>query len=270
MKRLRQPWLWCVLIGLIVLSLIVAAYRFSWQGTGFQGKTVWDWLSLLVIPLALALVVLFFNQMNTSTERQIAEQRYEQDQQIALDKQREDVLQAYLDRMSELLLEKGLRTSQPDAEVRNVARTRTISVLRQLDGRRVGDVFAFLAEAGLVKDSDPIVSLEEADFSYVNWEGANLFRINFAGTDLSDVILFGANLSGVDLTGADLGGTNLNKASLRKAFLGMAFLGEALLEGADLSGANLSGANLNGARLKDAKIEKGKLTPEQIAQAIWD
>ncbi len=91
---------------------------------------VWDWLQLLIIPLVLALIALLFNQANTRTERQIAQERYERDQQIttmhyqrdqhiALDKQREDLLQSYLDRMSELLLEKGLRTSQADAEVRS-------------------------------------------------------------------------------------------------------------------------------------------------------
>src|SRR2546421_8991442 len=199
MKFFRKHWLWwCAIAGLVVLAFIWAAYRFSWSGTGFQGKTVWDWLQLLIVPAALALVALLFNQANTRAEREIAQkrygqdkeiaqeryerdqeiakQRYEQDQQIALDKQREDLLQAYLDRMSELLLEKGLRTSQADAEVRKVARTRTISVLRQLDARRVGDVFTFLREAGLTETSDPVVSLKDADFSNVKWDRANLSK----------------------------------------------------------------------------------------------
>lgn len=81
---------------------------------------MWDWLQLLIIPLVLALAALAFNQANTRTERQ-----------IALDKQRGDLLQAYLDRMAELLLDKGLRTSPPDAEVRNVARVQTITILTQ-------------------------------------------------------------------------------------------------------------------------------------------
>jgi hypothetical protein len=97
----------------------------------------------------LALVALIFNQATTSTERQ-----------IGLDKQRDDLLREFLDRMSELLLEKGLRASPADAEIRNVARTRTISVLRQLDPRRVSDVFTFLREAGLMNAADPIISLQ--------------------------------------------------------------------------------------------------------------
>jgi hypothetical protein len=33
---------------------------------------------------------------------------------------------------------------------------------------------------------------------------------------------------------------------------------------------NLAGDDLRGANFKDAKIDKSQLTPEQIAQALWD
>ncbi len=47
MKRFRNPWFRRSLgICLITLSLIWAVYRFVWPGTGFQNKTIWDWLSL--------------------------------------------------------------------------------------------------------------------------------------------------------------------------------------------------------------------------------
>src|SRR5260370_42047976 len=88
-----------------LIAFIFAAYRFGWSGTGFLNKTLWDWLQLLIILLALAGVALLFNLATTR-----------RDQQIALDKQRGDLLQAYLDRMSELLLEKKLRGAQPDDE----------------------------------------------------------------------------------------------------------------------------------------------------------
>src|SRR6266567_783495 len=147
-----RQWLWLALGGVFLLfcvGFVVAAYRFGWEATGFLNKSLWDWLQLLIVPLALAVAALVFQLANTRTERQIARQRYEQDQHIALDKQREDLLQAYLDRMSELLLKESLRTS-PSEEVRNVARVRTITVLTQLDARRIGYVFTFLREAGLI------------------------------------------------------------------------------------------------------------------------
>ncbi len=140
------------IIALLVVAIVLiwASYANKWGAAGFSNKTVWDWLQLLIVPLVLALIALVFQLANSRTERQLAKQRYEQDQQIALDKQREDLLQTYLDRMSELLLKEGLRSSAVDAEVRNVARVRTITLLFQLDARRIGLVFAFLREAGLM------------------------------------------------------------------------------------------------------------------------
>src|SRR5229473_617182 len=91
---------WWVISGLFLflcVGLIICTYQFGWSGTGFLKKTLWDWLELLIIPLVLAAVALLFNRATTRTE-----------QKIALDKQSEDLLQAYLDRMSELLLEKSL------------------------------------------------------------------------------------------------------------------------------------------------------------------
>jgi hypothetical protein len=40
--------------------------------------------------------------------------------------------------MQELILDKGLRKSEEDAEIRNVVRARTLAVLRSLDGNRKG------------------------------------------------------------------------------------------------------------------------------------
>lgn len=172
----RLWWIIGAVCLLLCVGFILIAYLFDWSGTGFLKKTLWDWLQLLIVPLVLAVVALVFQIANTRTEQQIAKQRYEQDQQIALDKQREDLLQAYLDRMSELLLEKNLRTSAPDEEVRKVARVRTTTVLFQLDARRIGYVFTFLRESKLMSatSNDNIVSLSGADLSGVNLSFANL------------------------------------------------------------------------------------------------
>jgi hypothetical protein len=85
----------CILI-IALLAVIVMVYVFNVNVPGLRGKTLWDWLQLLIIPLVLAVIALIFQLANSRTERQIARQRYEQDQQIALDKQRKDLLQAYL------------------------------------------------------------------------------------------------------------------------------------------------------------------------------
>src|SRR6266566_8271580 len=248
----RPRW---VIIGVIVglIGLIFAGYWFNWDWTGFNEhigpqvqqyqptKTLWDWLQLLIVPLVLAVIALLFNRTTTRTEQKIAADRYEQDKEIAerryqndrsiaLDKQREDLLQTYLDRMSELLLKEKLRSSAPDAEVRNVARVRTITVLFQLDARRIGYVFAFLRETGLMSEepNSGIISLSGANLSMVDLSQTNLYSVNLSGANLR-----GANLSNARLLGrAELTGANLDKANL--------------------SNANLFFANLSGASLLEA------------------
>jgi uncharacterized protein YjbI with pentapeptide repeats len=263
MKMGRRFWI--IISGFVFLlcvGFIVTAYYFGWPGTGFTNKTLWDWLQLLIVPLALALIAFLFNLATTGNDRKIATQRYEQDQHIALDKQREDLLQTYLDRMSELLLEKQLRSSAPDGEVRNVARVRTIALLFQLDARRVGYVFAFLREAGLISDqpgksvvglslSDlsnidlSQASINGADFSYAKFNGANLSGADLTASNFSYAKFNGADLSGADLTSIDLRGADFTNANLSRANLG----------GADLTGANLIGANLIEAYLSTSKID---------------
>lgn len=102
------------------------------EKTGFQGKTLWDWLQLLIVPALLAGVALLFSVQSAQTQLRVAQ-----------DNQREAALQAYIDRMSEHILNDALRTSA-DAELRSVARTRTLSTLQQLDEaqRATHSVFA--------------------------------------------------------------------------------------------------------------------------------
>lgn len=290
MKLGSRFWIAAGVLLLLAIAFIFAAYHFDWTGTGFENKTLWDWLQLLIIPLALAIIALLFNLASTRTEQKIANQRYEQDQKIAaqryeqdqtiaaqryeqdqkiaLDKQREDLLQHYLDCMADLLLEKKLHSPDSSAEARNLARVRTITILFQLDARRIGYVFAFLREAGLMSTtSKSIVSLRKA----------NLNKINFSQTvipdaDLGEAILIEAILSNALLIRANLSGAFLNFANLSGAFLSNANLSKADLSGADLSGTDLSGADLSGtslwrANLTGARMQGVKgLTAEQLKQ----
>jgi uncharacterized protein YjbI with pentapeptide repeats len=252
-----------IIVALLVLIVFIfSAYLFDWSGTGFLNKTLWDWLQLLIIPLALAVIALVFQLANSRTERQIAKERYEQDQQIALDKQHEDLLQAYLDRLSELLLKENLSTS-PSEEVRNVARVRTITVLTQLNARRIGYVFTFLREARLMstRSSNNVVSLKDADLSAVNWSEANLSEANLSEANLSE-----ANLSKADLSKAFLIRANLIRANLSNALFHSTDLTGADLEGADLSGAWLFAANLSNANLREANLSNANLHNANLSE----
>ena len=73
--------------------------------------------------------------------------------------------------ISELLLHENLRKSDEDAEVRTIARVRTLTVLSGLDGRRKGSLVQFLNESGLINqrekyiEKDCVIDLDGADLS---------------------------------------------------------------------------------------------------------
>jgi len=244
-----------------------------------RAKTLWDLWELLIIPVVLAGGAVLFNRSERESEREIAAERARSEREIATDRLREDALQTYLDRMTELLLEKGLRTSEQGDDVRDVARARTLTVLRGLDGTRKGLLLRFLYESDLVMIETTIVYLQGADLSNAILDGArlgaahlvgaNLAKANLARADLSGANLGGANLGGANLAGADLeganlgwadlGGANLRHANLMNSELRNANLMLAQLRNSNLFGARLIGASMNGADLTEAKVSDAQL-----------
>jgi uncharacterized protein YjbI with pentapeptide repeats len=236
-----------------VAVLIFAGYLLNWAWTGFFNKTLWDWMQLLIIPAVLTVGAFLFNRAERISE-----------QAIALDNQRAATLQTYLDRMSKLLLKKSLRTSKPDDEVRNVARTQTLTVVRGLDGNRKRTVLQFLYESGLISNHEgqSIVSLERASLQGINLHNADLAGANLNRTSLRQADLRNANLHKTSLCRAKLTDANLSEADLSEADLSDTILDGVKLCHADLSHANLCGADLSGADLRGAIV-----TPEQLEKA---
>jgi uncharacterized protein YjbI with pentapeptide repeats len=267
----------------------------NWEWTGLVGipehsetRLGWDWLELLIIPIVLGAGAFWFNTQTRKSEQELAHRERENDREIAEDRVREEALQRYLDRMQELILDKKLRRSEKDAEIRDVARTRTLAVLRSLDGDRKGQVAQFLHEANLignlVEESgegqviEAIIGLRNANLSNANLMyailyGANLSSAKLSFANLSSANLSGANLSDAGLTAVNLAFTNLSGANLRDAELSDADLvftnlSDAGLSDANLTLANLSGANLSSAYLRDANLRDARnCTNEQLARA---
>ena len=243
---------------LIIALFILGGYKLHWDWTGFNGnsksgKTLWDWLQLLIIPFALTIIAIFFNRAERKNE-----------QRIASDNQQEAALQAYIDSMSELMLHENLRKSAEDDEVRRIARVRTLTTLSRLDAYRKRSMLQFLYESVLIDKNKNIVTLFGADLSEADLRLANLRE-----ADLRDADLSYTNLREADLRGADLSYTDLRYADLRYADLRGADLSEASLSEAKLFGADLSEANLKGAigvtveeMKKQAKSLKGATMPD--------
>lgn len=235
----------------------------TWKdGTGFSGKTLWDWLELLIIPIALGLGALWFNRQEKRRELDLQQQRFEEDQKITRDSQYQSALQSYLDTISELLLKEDLfsKRASKGEPVRDVAQTRTTTMLRFLDVDRRNIIIQFLRDAGLADGLLSGASLAKADLKKTNLNSINLSRTNLNGTILIGAYLGEANLSEAGLRGADLRGTRMEYADLSGADLF-----EADISGASLLGANLNEAKLQGANLNKVDLTRASITNEQLS-----
>jgi uncharacterized protein YjbI with pentapeptide repeats len=287
--------------------------RKPWTLKEFGGKPVWDWLQLLIVPLMLALISVVFTWQQDARQQRIENQRANQVQKIenqraeaerelAALRNEQATLQAYLDQMTTLLLDRNLRGADENSDVRMLARGRTIIVLDVLSEYRQVRALRFLYEARLIQptstDEQPVISLNNASINNIKLShrpflgGAELQQAGLSGAKLSHSDLRETHLVAAQLQGTNLEHTDLEGADLSAAFLGRADLSGANLADADLSNAeglyekgtklwkrgaglihanledaNLEGANLEGANLEGANLEGANVTSEQLDQA---
>jgi uncharacterized protein YjbI with pentapeptide repeats len=292
-KQIKQhPF---IVVGIIVVifaltAFAIAVIMFGWDWTGFTGgeskvtttmitpgttttttpratvateqqpaKTLWDWLGLLAvltIPAVVGLGAAWFT----------AQQGKESDRENK-DNQRETALQAYVDKMSELLLEKNLRESAKDDEVRVIARVRTMTILPRLDATRKSSVLLFLHESGLIEKGKYIIDLSGANLSAANLRTDNLSTANLRKTYLGGANLWETDLSEAILSEAILSRATMNNSNLVEADLSEATLIEADLSGADMHRANLSRADLSGATLFGVNLSEADLSDTLLSGA---
>ena len=215
-SRRRSVRIMFLMLGVILLILfVVLGYTVLAPYTEFREQKVWDWLGLGIVSLAIALVGILFNH-SQGEQQKAATREHEQDAALA----------AYLDQMSDLMIDQQLGKDRRDnlqEHIRKVAEARTITVLLGVDSDHKRRPLKLVYELGLIKTPHPVLKLKN-----VGLDGADLSELT-----LRDACLEGADLRRANLHGADLEGSNLYLADLRGANL----------SGADLSGANLTDAN---------------------------
>jgi uncharacterized protein HemX len=148
-QNIRKHQLVAIIIALVMAATVLILVESLINGTGFNGhyttsttviisgtppaitrtetyqpgKTLWDWMQLLIIPIVLAIGGFWFNQIQKDREQKATEQRAKREEkaieqrvktehEIARDNQREVALQDYINKMSELLLDNDLCRSQ--------------------------------------------------------------------------------------------------------------------------------------------------------------
>src|SRR5215217_2728333 len=225
---------------------------------GFRGMTVRDWLPIggaLLVPLVIALG----SWAITWQLEKLENQRAEAERELAEQRAQDEALQAYLDQMSHLILDRQLLEVEQGDPVHTLAQARTSTAILRLDAEHNESVTHFLITSGLSvrsKDSPRLLrgsTLSHAKLSGAHLPNADLGDAELSGADLSNALLVNANLI-AHLPNADLSGANLIGADLSEANLFSADLSDANLIGADLSRAVLDNANLSNAVLDNANL----------------
>lgn len=271
-----------------------------------SGKTVWDWLSLLGVPLVLTFFGLWLQELQQKRADEQAHiekikeaqriqdeeareaQRIQVELEIAKNNQREEAIQTYFDRVSALLIDKNLMAltskldqegecltdrekDQIDATV-NVIRAATLSILRRLgdDGQRKGVIVQFLIESQILrrlKLSLRGADLRGASLRGINLQGIDLRQANLVGADLISANFTKAQLENADLRESNLSYAKLNEANLAKTILFEAALYRAEFIQADLHGAQLCRADIGGVDFNQADLRGANLSEADLQGA---
>lgn len=231
--------------------------RWHW---GFQGKTVWDYLQLFLLPTMLLFSILYLtDQANRRQERASLEQ-----QNLAEERYQQDVLQSYFDDIAGAITQ-NLRSSPANSELRNVTKTRTLATLRELNGDRKGRLLQFLHDSNLLTTPNAVINLGRADLRNATLDNATLNTAMLNGADFSD-----ASLKSTNLGNSNLNGAILQSADLERAFLGNAIAWGGFFQNANLSEADLTGADLRFAILTNASLQGARLNDTILSGAILE
>ena len=249
-------WLFIAVLFLLVLTATILICTGHLE-TGFGGKTLWDWLEVVGIPVTIVIIAGVFGFVAQRAGRRTEEQR-ERD----TDRAREATLRAYLDDMTKLILEHKLQDSKEGSTERAVAYAQTFMALRTLDGPRKGVLLQFLKESQLINKDKPIISLNLADLTSANLSSADLGGVDLRAVNLRDADLSNADLHNSDLSEAVLSNTDLHNSDLREAVLT-----NANLHNSDLREAAVTREQLDSASdLSDALLPRGIETTSRVQE----
>lgn len=260
----------------------------KWFLSGVSEKTSWEWMELLLVPMFFAGGAFYLESRIEKRQELASEERYKQESQIADERSKQETLASYFEQMKELLLDRQLRESEEDSEVRSVARAVTTTTTQNLGSEQNALLVNFLRESNLIQ-KDNEITRQPKDATKSLLSGIELSDTDLGGVDLSEADLSEAFLINTDLRGTFFVDTNLRRAVLIDADLSEPgfypntlkepewrltndlnetdWSSAANLSRADLSKANLSGSNLNRATLRGAGLQEAVLFEANLKEA---
>jgi uncharacterized protein YjbI with pentapeptide repeats len=247
--------------AVIVAIVAVAIYRRTVLGdpwadwTGLEPKTLWDWLDLLIVPLALAVAAFLFNVSDRRAERrhsrELADHMVVNQQRMEFTRLESEALREYFRHMSSTNANDDLVILQSDS-TRGMARVRTLVVLNQVGAYYKSHILNFLYEASLVKlKTSPFEIRDDAvGGAEISLDGANFAQSTLRDATLPFVNLTGANFHECRWEYVDLQKSRLVEANFTASQLQHVDMQESDLRGANFSGSTMTHVNMRGADLR--------------------
>ncbi|MFF2890108.1 pentapeptide repeat-containing protein [Paenibacillus sp. NPDC057967] len=137
--------------------------------------------------------------------------------------------------------------------------------------------WAYMASADLNRVSFIDSNLSDADLSACNVYGAvfpnattNLTRVNFSGATMSYAVMNQVTMPGANLTNSTMLNTKLSDANLEGSNFTGANMTKALLLNARVQNGNLTDANLSEALIRNARFDNANLTRADLRKASVD
>lgn len=288
-----------ILAILILAYLIWQGYKQNWTGfnitpnySGYRpGKYLWDWLEIIIVPLVLTLIGVYFNARQKKVEIENAtetEKRRTIQNQI---KEQESELSRYFEKINDLILRDGLAKESASLEVKSIARSMTTEIFQRISIEYAPKVINYLYENHLIgKENCKVnlsgvalarIDLSERNLNNVNLSGIKIYAGNLSGTDfsnsnLSDAVLFECNLrnskfTNTDITATDLKNCNLVLADFRNAQGSRADFSYTHMYETVFENANLHKSEYFQSRMIQVNFQKANLSGAIFSQAtIWD
>lgn len=220
-----KKWILAIALSVLAAVVIFVLLRqldfgpFNEQTQTARAPTVWDILELLVIPVFVAAGTWFLDRR----ERKRESDEQERKQNAEKDRLQREEMEAFIDRIENLLINHPMHIVEKDHSIRSSAQARLRNILQGLDETQKRILFRFLMDASLIRiqgdDDRKVGLLSKIDLSKAELTGMALDLVDLSNSDLTEAVFSYASLRDGRLSGSCILGTRFDKANLIKANL---------------------------------------------------
>jgi uncharacterized protein YjbI with pentapeptide repeats len=225
-------------------------------------------MSSLLLPLMLGIftVVITINQQNAAKQqraedRKTAEEHRRLEREIAAERYRDDIFDAYIKEMGQLL-ENHSGSLVSNQVLMTLARAKTLNIIRRLDPQRNIRIIRFLHESEQLSGTREQRSLDlstaelpNIDFRHLAIYGKQLDNISLASTFLSNATFISLGMKHNNFSRTLLNDSSLSSTQLENVEFSFAELNDVNFISARLSHVNFSHTTFNDSNLSYTWLE---------------